>query len=363
MKCMFLTIIIFLLLLSVLVFAHELGHFFVARKMGMKVEEFGFGFPPRIFGIKKGKTVYSFNLIPLGGFVRIKGESGEHKEDQDSFASKPARKRFAVLIAGVTMNMVLAAALLMIGFAMGLPSVIDGDLPKQVVVKDQAIRIVSLVAESPAQRAGIQIGDTLLSLDGKIFETSLEAREYIHAAEHPIQVFLQREQEQVFLSVEGAFLQETGEKGIGIGLVETGFISYPWYQAIGQGFLATGILTWEILKAFADILKNLVMEQKAGVELSGPVGIAVMTGQVAALGIRYLLQFAALLSINLAILNVLPFPALDGGRILFLFLEKIRKGKPINEKIESLVHNLGFLFLMAIVVLVTYQDIVKFFVK
>ena len=361
---MFGTIILFIILLSLLVFVHEFGHFIVARKTGMKVEEFGFGFPPRLFGIKKGDTLYSINWIPLGGFVRVKGEAGDKKDESDSFSSKSAWKRFLVLIAGVAMNMILAAVLLMVGFGMGIPSVVDEHVPAYVTVKDQAVRIVSVLPGSPASAADIQMGDTLISIDEQTFLSASAAREYIAQKNgDPVSLTLKRADELLVKTVESAYLEEAQQEGIGVGLVETALISYPWYRAIGQGIMATGALTWEILSAFGQILKNLVLTQEAGMELSGPVGIAVMTGQVAALGISYLLQFAAILSINLAIINILPFPALDGGRILFVIIEKLRRGKPVNQKIETIVHNLGFIFLMSLVVLVTYQDIVKFFVK
>ncbi|PJA47323.1 RIP metalloprotease RseP [Candidatus Uhrbacteria bacterium CG_4_9_14_3_um_filter_36_7] len=360
---MFFTIIIFLLLLSILVFVHEFGHFITAKKMGMKVEEFGFGFPPRLFGIKRGETIYSINWIPLGGFVKVKGESGEFKEEQDSFASKPVWKRFIVLVAGVVMNLILTVVLLSIGFWIGIPSVVHKDLPASVDINDKAIRIISVLPQSPADQSGMQMGDKLISIDGQTFEDADGARLFIEEAQgQELSMVFSRADEQKQVFVKAEFLPEVGKSALGIGLVQTALISYPWYLAIGEGITSTAVLTWEILKAFGNLLGNIIIHQEVSMDVSGPVGIAVMTGEVAALGLNYLIQFAALLSLNLAILNILPFPALDGGRVLFLLIEKFR-GRAVSEKVEGAIHNLGFLLLMLLVVLVTYRDIVKLFVS
>lgn len=355
------TLLLFIIVLSLLVFVHELGHFLVAKKMGMKVEEFGFGFPPRMAGIQKDNTIYSINWIPLGGFVRIKGESGEHKGDSDSFASKKAWQRFSVLVAGVVMNLFLAVVLLSIGFMIGLPQIIDENLPASARVSSSVLTVMTVVADSPAAKAGIQQGDVVEMIDGKLFSTADEARTYI-ASEAADGTALQvRGQDQTVRTYQltSELLTEANVTGVGIGLVQTGLVSYPFFHAIIQGVAATALFTTEVVKAFALMIASLVTGQGLGVDLSGPIGIAVITGQVAALGFVYLLQFIALLSINLAVINVLPFPALDGGRILFLFIEKLR-GRAVNQKIEIAAHNLGFMLLMVLVVLVTYKDFVNF---
>lgn len=355
------TIILFILVLSVLVFVHELGHFVMARKMGMKVEEFGFGFPPRMFGIVRKGTLYSVNWIPLGGFVKIKGESGEHASDGDSFASKKAWQRFVVLIAGVVMNLVLAGVLFSVGYMIGLPSVIDEAIPASATIADQELTIMQVIEGSPAETQGVVAGDALLAIDGTTFGTDVEARDYL--AEHGddgVELLLVSETgEERTVSVTAEYLEAAESSALGIGFVSTGLVSYPFFQAIGQGIYTTYQYTIQIFLAFVGIIRDLVVTQEVGVDLSGPVGIAVMTGQVAAMGLVYLLQFTAVLSINLAIINALPFPALDGGRIFFLAIEKLR-GKPVSEKIEVAAHNLGFLLLMLLVVLVTYKDFVTF---
>lgn len=355
------TLLLFIIVLSLLVFVHEIGHFVMAKRMGMKVEEFGFGFPPRLWGVRRGKTMYSINWIPLGGFVKIKGESGEQAQDSDSFASKPAWKRFGVLIAGVAMNLVLAAVLFSIGYMAGLPSIIDDTLPLSARIESQEITVMQVVEGSPAQEAGVVAGDVIESLDGQVVTNDVEARDYVtsHAVDG-VDILVQKsDSSYVTYTLTSEYLKSVGTTGVGIAFVSTGLVSYPFFQAVGQGIYTTYQFTIEILKAFGSLIVDLVIRQEVAVDLSGPVGIAVMTGQVAAMGIIYLLQFTAVLSINLAIINALPFPALDGGRILFLAIEKLR-GRAVNQKLEVAVHNLGFMLLMVLVVLVTYKDFVTF---
>ncbi|MFH1253295.1 MAG: RIP metalloprotease RseP [Candidatus Uhrbacteria bacterium] len=420
---MFLTVILFILVLSLLVFFHELGHFITAKKLGMKVDEFGFGFPPRAFGLVRvreekrrlveeveevtleagriegtegiegivveketdvirdtvevetktrwkfvwgskdehpDQTIYSINWIPLGGFVKIHGEAGDLKNDPRSFSSRPAWQRFLVLIAGVTMNFLFAAALLSVGFAVGLPSAIDGSLSPSAKLTDEKIQVMTVGQSSAAELAGIQAGDEILSLDGKIFTTAEEAKDYIKNQEgQSVEFLLRRGVDTITVSVTATAPSSGGEKIIGVGLVKTALVSFPWYLAAIKGIGATFVFTWEVLKAFGNLLWNLVVHQSVSVDLAGPVGIAVMTGEAAALGMVYLLQFAAILSVNLAVVNILPFPALDGGRLLFLIIEKIR-GRATDEKIETLVHNLGFALMLLLVAFVTYRDLARF---
>lgn len=358
---MLLTILLFIAVLAVLVFAHEAGHFFVARKMGMAVEEFGFGFPPRMFGWKKNNTMYSVNWIPLGGFVRIKGETGiVDAFADDSFIAKKAWRRFLVLIAGVTMNFLLAAVLLSVGFMFGMPSSTDSVMPKGARIRNQQIEVVSVLSESPASRAGIHPRNRIISLDGKTSFAGTEAvRAYI--AEHGDAGILVKYMagDDVFeKKIVSEPLPNVGRNGIGVGLMQTATVSFPFHLAIWHGFSGAVSLTAEIVRAFAGLFWNLLTQGRLAADLSGPVGIAVMTSEAASLGFVSLLQFTALLSLNLAVINAFPFPALDGGRILFLFLEKIRR-KPISRSLENLVHNAGFALLMVLVVVVTYRDIVQ----
>lgn len=355
------TLFLFIVVLSILVFAHELGHFVVAKRAGMKVEEFGFGFPPRLCGIRRGETIYSINWIPIGGFVKIKGECGELACDSDSFASKSAWKRFLVLVAGVVMNIVLAAGLFSVGYMVGLPTVIDDSIPSSARVFDQSIVIMQVVDDSPADRAGIIKGDSLVSIDGLLFTTDTEALDYFstHTQNGVNVVVSGMDGVNRTYSLTSEYLESAATTGIGIGFITSGMVSFPFFQAIWEGCSATIQITYQIILAFVDLIRQFIATQNVGVDLSGPVGIAVMTGEVARMGFSYLIQFIAILSINLAVINILPFPALDGGRILFLIFERLR-GKAVNHKFELAAHNIGFVFLMALVVLVTYRDLINF---
>lgn len=359
---MILTVLLFIALLSVLVFVHELGHFLVARACGMKVEEFGFGFPPKAFSVKKGDTEYSINWIPIGGFVRIKGENGNEKHDHDSFSSKKPWQRFLVLIAGVAMNFLLAAVLFSIGFMIGLPSMVDSTLPSSAHIRDSRLAIMEVMADSPAARAGIVGGDSIVSVDGQAATDAEQTRTYL--ADHGtngVDLTIQKgDKTEQTVRVVSETLKGTATVGIGIGFIRTGLVSYPFHLAILHGVTATAQMTGDIFKSFYDLIASLITTQKMAAALSGPVGIAVMTGQVAAMGFVYLLQFAAILSINLGVINVLPFPALDGGRIFFLIIEKLR-GRAVNERLEIAMNNLGFLLLMLLVVFVTVKDVVHLF--
>lgn len=175
----------------------------------------------------------------------------------------------------------------------------------------------------------------------------------------PVEVVLKRGDQSVTKEIIPQKLEETGRGGIGIGLVKTGIVSYPLFKSVIKGGETTLFLTKEIIFAFYNLIKNLIFTQEVSVEISGPVGIAVITGQVSRLGFIYILQFTALLSLNLAIINFMPIPALDGGRVLFLLIEKFR-GKAMSSHIEAIFHNVGFILLMLLVVLVTFRDVTRF---
>jgi regulator of sigma E protease len=375
---MFLTIITFILVLSVLVFVHEFGHFWVARKLGVKAEEFGFGFPPRIWGVYKDKnnkwkqvrgkkeikdipgTIYSINWIPVGGFVKIKGENGEGEDERDSFASRPIWQRTIVLLAGVTMNVILAMALISFGFMLGLPQALGGDINSKAEISDRQIQIVEVIKESPAAEAQLKLGDIILSVNENSFISSEKLQEYVDKHQGEQLVYQIKRGQGVFTKeITPEIREETNKGGIGIGIIETGTVKYPFFSSIWQGIKTTIFLTWAITVAFFELIKGLITGQGVSAEIAGPVGIAAITGQVARMGFIYILQFTALLSINLAIINAFPFPALDGGRILFLIIEKI-KGSPVKREIEAVIHNVGFALLMLLIIVVTFKDVARF---
>ncbi len=371
------TVIIFIVLLSILVFVHELGHFVTARLFGVKAEEFGFGFPPRLAGIYKSLenkwrfvwgsrevldasgTIYSLNWLPLGGFVKIKGEQGENRADQDSLAHQPIWRRAVILSAGVAMNLAVAAVFLAVGFMVGLPQTLE-NVGSNVQVVERNLQIIQVLPNSPAAAAGLKMGDSIISVSGQAVNNYQELSDLVSArAGQKLAYQIRRGQEELELAITPQLMPDSGKVGIGIAVAETGIVSYPWYLAVWEGIKATLIMSWYIIVAFVMIIKNLFVGQGIGAELSGPVGIAVMTGQVVNLGFVYILQFAAILSINLAVINYAPFPALDGGRVLFLLIEKLR-GRAVPEKVEAAIHNIGFALLMLLVVIVTFKDVFKF---
>lgn len=353
------TIIIFAAVISLLIFVHELGHFITAKKIGVRVDEFGFGFPPRIAGIKKGDTIYSVNWIPLGGFVKIKGESGEHGDDPDSFSNKKLWQRGLILSAGVIMNFALAWFLLSVGYVIGLPQVTDG-LSEYARISEEKIQVLSVLEGTPADNAAILPGDTILSIDGIAMGSIEEFSGYTSGRESdPVTLRVQRDGEEIEKKMVPAHIEEIGGAGIGVALVSTGFVSYPVWLAPIEALNTTVYFTKQVFWAFGTMISDLFFAKEVSIEFSGPVGIAVITAKVASHGIRHLLQFTALLSVNLAIINILPIPALDGGRLLFLFMEGVR-GRAIGRKIEVSAHNIGFVLLILLVLAVTYRDVVRF---
>lgn len=355
------TIILFLLLLSLLVLAHEWGHYIVARKSGMTVEEFGFGFPPRIFSFKrKDGMIVSVNIIPLGGFVRIKGESGEdYRGAPDSFASKSLWRRFCVLIAGVGMNLVVAFVLFSIGFMVGIPTLLSGDIPGATIT-NQAVQIFQVSEASPAAEAGLAIGDEVVAIDDQAIGNSTAAIEALRtetAGEvHTFTVV--RAGEERVIEVTAEQLADGDKVGFGVAIVDTGNVRFAWWRAPWEGLRATGFAVVQIADALVGLLGRIVTNQSLGADVSGPVGIAVITGQVARLGIGHLIQFAAMLSVNLAVLNAFPFPALDGGRIVFLLYELVARRRA-SPRVEQIIHGLGFALLILLVLVVTFKDVAR----
>ena len=357
-----LTILVFIIILGLLVFVHELGHFIMAKRAGMKVEEFGFGFPPRLFGIKKGDTTYSINWIPLGGFVKIVGEDGSGLEDPQSFGNKSFWRRFSVLIAGVTMNVILAWVLISIGMGLGLPTVIDEGtvLPKSAIVKNPTIGILEVADNTPASAAGLKPGDVIVKIGGNEIKSIQQAQDQTKAAAGHATVYeIRRGSEVLEPTITPRAMPPAGEGPLGIALATVARVAFPWYETWYRGLIATVNLLLGTLGAFGGVIVGLFHGQKVTAALSGPVGIAVLTRDVTRLGFIYLLQFTAILSINLAIINAVPFPALDGGRVLFLIIEKIR-GKKMQTNVEQTANAIGFAILILLMIFVTVRDVHKF---
>lgn len=409
-----LTILLFILILGILVVVHEFGHYITARKSGMKVFEFGFGFPPRIGGFYRDpatkkfvlvwgngnkkeqteeqkstlsntvgggermeefpSTLWSINLLPLGGFVKIKGENGEDTKDSDSFSAHKAWKRIVVLAAGVTMNILLAFVILSVGFTIGLPTDLStGTDPQAIVVEKASVVVEQVEDNSPAQVAGIQFGDKILRIgtadvdwfDGdnllgeEINSEKLVGYVNLHSSEE-LSLLVERAGEKMIIKMTPGNVKNSDTPKLGIALADAGVIRYPWYLAIYKGFVATFIVLINIFIGFYYLIKNLILGQGLIVDVAGPVGIASIVGQSAKLGFNYLLNVTAMLSLSLAAINILPIPALDGGRIIFVILEKILK-KPVPMKYEQIAHTIGFVLLMLLVVVVTWRDVAKLF--
>lgn len=383
------TIIVFLLVLSVLVLVHELGHFVSAKIFKIRVDEFGLGFPPRAIGWyrnvfgkwtnvkgaksfeelseseneslrpKKGSTIYSLNSLPLGGFVKIKGENGDDSNDKDSFGAKKIWQRAVVLVAGVFMNIVLAWVLFSVGYMLGLPQTTD-DLGANAIVSNQAVSVSAVLQNSPAEKAGIEAGYTIISVAGIETNTDISLQEIIadKAGQELDFIVVNNDNEELSLKIVPEI---SGERAlIGVNIYSSAKVRYPFFNALIEGAKTTGWVLKQIFVSFANLFKDLFSGTNVGDQFAGPVGIANITGQAARMGFVYLLQFMALLSLNLAVINILPFPALDGGRLLFLLIEKI-KGRPVKKEIENLLNNLGFILLMILIVFITIKDVVKLF--
>ncbi|MBP9802017.1 RIP metalloprotease RseP [Patescibacteria group bacterium] len=353
------TLIVFILLLGVLVLVHELGHFVTAIRLGVDVEEFGIGFPPRIFSFKRKGILYSINLLPLGGFVKIKGENGDDTNNPKSFVNQKTWKKSLILSAGVLMNFLTAFVLLSLGFMIGMPQAVgpDTDLSQ---VKDKGVVIIEVLDQSPAYLAGLQIGDRLVKIDDQEITNSDFVYDFIKENDNKeLNLLISRGDELTEIKAQPSVMPGSDQAILGLGMLDVGVISYGFFTSLWQGLQSTVSMTWQILAAFGNLLKDLVTTGKLSAGLSGPVGVAIMTGQVARLGLIYIMNFAAILSINLAVLNILPFPALDGGRLAFVLLEKVR-GKKISEKIEAIFHNSGFALLMLLIIVITWRDVAKY---
>lgn len=357
-----LTLLIFLVVLSVLVFVHEFGHFITAKRAKLRVEEFGFGFPPRIWGLKRGDTIYSINALPFGGFVRIKGESGEDERDHDSFASRPAWQRLLIIVAGVAMNVVLTVVLLTGGYTIGFPQILEGEISKYAEVRDQHIEVLSVLPSSPAEKAGLKPGDWILGGDEHLYVPGKteEFRAWItEKVRVPVKIPVEHDGERRNLTITPEILEKTGKAGIGVAIADVGMVRYPVWLAFPKAVEMTGVLAKTIVASFGILIRDWFAGQPVSAELAGPVGIAVLTGQAARQGLVFLLQFVAILSLNLAILNILPIPALDGGRALFILLEKFLRRK-VARHVEHLIHQVGFVLLILLVLFVTYRDLGKY---
>lgn len=383
-----LTILVTVFIFGILVLTHEFFHFAAAKRAGVRVEEFGFGYPPRfigffkknekwniVFGPKKietESTIYSLNFIPFGGFNKIYGMEGEEslpgklKKEEVSFRQRSIGTRAKIIAAGVAGNFLLAAILFSFGFYFGLPQAIEGEIP--VEAKDAGVQIVLINKDSPAEKAEIKLGDkisTIRSLDSGITKEIKKTSDIQEFTKEYIgkKVILTLKRGDKIIEKE-IFLRDIspeGEGPMGVGLAMVARVSYPWHTAVLKGFEQTFLLTQTIIKTFFEVAKGaLVGKPVPGVQITGPIGVTLLVSDMLTLGWIYVLNFTAILSLNLTILNLLPFPALDGGYLLLLLAEKIRKA-PVRIEIENLINQIGFVMLIILMLIVTVKDIGRLF--
>ena len=342
-----LTLPIFFAVFILLVFVHEAGHFFVAKAAKVKVHEFGFGYPPRLLSLKRGETEYSINALPLGGFVRLSGE--EDPKEPGSLAGKSAGVRFAVLIAGSAMHVLMAIIIFTTLFM----------VPTQVVTGGEQVQIRSVVSGSPADVAGIQADDIVTAIDGQPVVVLDDLRNAVAARKgQEITVDLLREGTQTQVKVTPKLDPAPGEGALGVSygfaVLHTTTQSFPIWEAVPRAIGHTFTIP-VLLKD--GVVQMITQRDLSG--LGGPVGIAQATGEVANMGVLPLFNWIGVLAMMLAVMNLLPIPALDGGRLLLLAVEVVRRGKRIAPEKERLVHLIGFALLIMLVLVATYNDILR----
>ncbi len=359
-----LTIVAFLLIIGVLIVAHELGHFWVARRNGIKVEEFGFGLPllPRIFSIRRGETTYSIYPLPIGGFVKMLGEDGGAgaKHSKRSFAAKSPGVRARVLVAGVAMNALVAFVLLTAGFLFKMPPIAlcASDYPNASFTNE--VTVSAVAPDGPAAQAGIKTGDGIRTIAGQDVRCQAEVPGLLSPrAGEPTTVVIERGGEPRTLTVTPA---ADGASAGKIGVAPTDNyrdLDYPWWEAPYIALREMIAITAVTLVAVGGVFASIFTQGSVPEGVAGPVGIAKLTGEIIDLGAIVLLRFVAIISLSLAIFNLLPIPALDGGRLVFVGIEKLRRGRPVSPRIEQLVHAVGFAFLIGLILFITYFDIIR----
>lgn len=360
------SILIFIIILLVLVFIHEFGHFITAKWTGMRVDKFAFGFPPKIFSKKIGETEYIINAIPLGGYVSIYGENNEEGDTEKTsiraFGNRPWYAQIIVLFAGVFMNMLFAYFIfIFISFGKLDINVNDIDFLNKIKTNERTM-IVDIDKKSPAFMAGLKAGNEIIEIKSlnKIasLKNTTDTVSFIHShIDNPIAVTYKNNKGiMASTTITGVFGIINGQKALGLSIERIGRIQTTYSEAIGLGFTRTIDVTKQTLFGFEDLLRHIFEGKKVIDSLSGPVGIAKMVGTASAFGINTLLTFVAVLSINLAIFNMIPIPALDGGRIVMVLFETIFRRK-INMKIFSWVNMVSFALLILLMVVVTIKDI------
>lgn len=360
---MLVTIIAFVLILSLLVIIHELGHFLVAKKLGIKVEEFGIGFPPRAFGKKIGETVYSINWLPVGGFVKLYGEddagggkissqkSGTQKSGEDekrAYYARPLWQRMIVVTAGVIMNFLLAIVLISFLFTtQGVP------LPSEHII------ISEVVNNSPAAVAGIKEGDHVISINGKeIKDTAAFISLTKQEKGHEVSLKMARDGQEYTTKLTPRINAPKNEGAMGVAITNIQIKKYAWYEAPIYGTMEAAKFSWMILAGLGTMVFDLATHGTQPQGVAGPIGVAQLTGEAVKAGAFAVLWFISLLSLNLAVLNILPIPALDGGRFFFMIIELLT-GKKVSPKYEAYAHGIGLVLLLGLMAVITLLDVTR----
>jgi len=366
---MFLTIITFIVVFSLLVLIHEWGHFAAARKAGIKVEEFGLGMPPRAKTMYKDKagTHYTLNWVPFGGFVRLYGEDSSDPKmlkDEKSFASKTILQRTTVILAGVFMNFLLAWFLISIGFMVGMkpflvtPSDLEKGIEQGIVVAQKIYYVHEIDADGALSKSSLRSGDYIVAVNGVPVSDTMVLSELIKPNIVNTLTYSHDGQEDELEAVASS----EGKLGITISLenfiIDVNEVKYPIYIAPIKALQEVGRLSILTISMLGDVVVSIVAKFTVPEGVAGPVGIARMTHYFVKQGFMAVVQFTALLSISLGVINVMPFPALDGGRFLFIVYEVIARRKP-NAQVEAAVHTIGFALLMLLILVITWNDIMK----
>jgi regulator of sigma E protease len=361
--------IIFIIVLAILVFVHELGHFLTAKKFEIKVTEFGIGFPPRLWTKQKGETLYSVNAVPFGGYVKIFGEDPDDlslngPESARSITSKPRIVQAAVLFGGVFFNFLFAWLLISAGYIIGLPTPADYVGPGMVT--NPALVVTSVAPESPAFAGGLKAGDVILEASSEKYvlkELSPQLVSNFIEAHGKEGVVFQLGRGKEIMSSSNVIAQEgivAGRFAIGISMEIIGTLKLPPHLAVWEGGKTAIGATAATALGLGSFIADAFKGQGDLSQVTGPVGIVGLVGDVTNLGFVYLLSFTAIISINLAIINLLPLPALDGGRLLFLLIEAIMQ-KSIPPRVTNALNGIGFALLILLMIVVTFNDVMKLF--
>lgn len=362
------TIVAFLIILAILVFVHELGHFLAAKLAGIRVDEFAIGFPPRIFSRKIGETNYALNIVPFGGYVKIFGENPDEDSMRGldaarSFVNKPKFLQAMVLSAGVIGNIVLAWLLISLGFMVGMPTPVVPET--EAKIHNPQVIVTSVAPDSPAAVVGLRAGDAIVSLSvtdatlppEKVRPETVQSFIALHAVEEiTIELSRQGRIDTVRATPVEGIIPDRAVLGISMDYI--GLLRLPLPMAVIEGATFTYELTMATVVGLSHFITDAFRGQADLKDVTGPVGIAGLVGEAQALGFVYLLTFTALISINLAIINLIPFPALDGGRILFVAIEAVR-GRALTPKIANAMNGIGFMILIIFMLVITYRDIGK----